>query len=113
MNKLSTKTLSEFQQLTRSHKAVCFYLSTPECNVCKVLKPKVIELLKIDFPQIHFCYIDINEAKEISGQLSVFSVPTILVYFEGKEMIRTSRNVHPEELREQIERYYNMIFKKV
>lgn len=110
MNNSSIKTLSDFQDLVQKHKAVCFYLSTPECNVCKVLKPKVIEMLKEDFPQIQFYYVDLNEAKEISGQLSVFSVPTILVYFEGKETIRTSRNVHFEELREQIDRYYKMIF---
>jgi len=96
-------------EITKSNKAVCFYLSTPECSVCKVLKPKVIEMIENDFPQIHFYYIDLNEAKEIRGQLSVFSVPTILFYFEGKEIIRTSRNVHLEELREQIERYYKMI----
>ena len=110
MDNVSIISLSEFLQLSENHKAVCFYLSTPECNVCKVLKPKVIEMLKSDFPQIRFYYIDLNEAKEISGQLSVFSVPTILVYFEGKETIRVSRNVHPEELREQIDRYYKMIF---
>jgi thioredoxin-like negative regulator of GroEL len=100
MNVLSIKTLSNFQNLTKEHAAVIFYLSTPECNVCKVLKPKVIEMLKNDFRQIHFYYIDLNEAKEISGQLSVLSVPTILVYFEGKEMIRVSRIIHLKELRE-------------
>ena len=78
--------------------------------MCKVLKPKVLEMIRKNFPEINFCYVDLNEAKEISGQLSVFSVPTILVYFEGKETIRVSRNVHLEELREQIERYYKMIF---
>ena len=110
MNNTPIKNLSEFQNISIRYKSVCLYLSTPECSVCKVLKPKVIEMLKDYFPQIHFCYVDLNEAKEISGQLSVFSVPTILVYFEGKETIRTSRNVHLEELREQIERYYKMIF---
>ena len=110
MNKLSIKTLSEFQQLTNKHKAVCFYLSTPDCKVCKTLKPKLIEMLIDNFPQIHFFYVDLTEAKEISGQLSVFSVPTILVYFEGKETIRTSRYVHLEELREKIERNYKIIF---
>ena len=99
-----------FTEITKSNRAVCFYLSTPECNVCKVLKPKVIEMLGADFPNIFFCYVDLNEAKEISGQLSIFSVPTILVYFEGKETIRASRNVHLEDLREQIDRYYKMIF---
>lgn len=99
-----------FLEITKSNKAVCFYLSTPECNVCKVLKPKVIDMIENNFAEIKFCYVDLHEAKEISGQLSVFSVPTILVYFEGKETIRVSRNVHLEELHEQIDRYYKMIF---
>ena len=99
-----------FLEITKSNKSVCFYLSTPECNVCKVLKPKVIDMIENDFAEIKFCYVDLNEAKEISGQLSVFSVPTILVYFEGKETIRASRNVHMEKLHDQIERYYKMIF---
>jgi thioredoxin 1 len=101
---------NDFVRIIKSNQAICFYLSTTECTVCKVLKPKIIEMLKDDFPQIHYCYVDLNEAKEIRGQLSVFSVPTILVYFEGKETIRVSRNVHLEELREQIERYYKIIF---
>ena len=67
-------------------------------------------MIKNNFPQLIFHYVDLNKAKEISGQLSVFSVPTILVYFEGKETIRASRNVHLEELREKIDRYYKLIF---
>ncbi|MFZ2322843.1 MAG: thioredoxin family protein [Ignavibacteriaceae bacterium] len=110
MNNLSSISFSDFQEYTKKHQAVCFYLSTPECNVCKVLKPKVIEMIENDFSRISFYYVDLNEAKEISGQLSVFSVPTILVYFEGRETIRVSRNVHLEELRGQINRYYQMIF---
>lgn len=110
MNIDSPKSLEEYLEIARSNVAVCFYLSTPECNVCKVLKPKVIEMIEIDFPEMNFCYVDLNKAKEISGQLSVFSVPTILMYFDSKETIRVSRNVHLEELREQIERYYKMIF---
>jgi len=106
----SPRSIDEFLNISKINTAVCFYLSTPECNVCKVLKPKVIEMIENDFPEIKYCYVDLNEAKEISGQLSIFSVPTILVYFEGKETIRVSRNVHLEELREQIERYYKMIF---
>jgi thioredoxin-like negative regulator of GroEL len=110
MNIESLTSFENFLEHTKSTKAVCFYLSTAECNVCKVLKPKVIEMIENDFPEMRFYYVDLNEAKEISGQLSVFSVPTILVYFEGKETIRVSRNVHIEELREQINRYYKIIF---
>jgi len=104
------KSFDDLIKLVEESPAVCFYLSTPECNVCKVLKPKVIEMLVKDFPKIEFHYVDLNEAKEISGQLSVFTVPTILIFFDGKEIIRASRNIHIEKLRELINRYYKMIF---
>lgn len=106
----TVKTFDELISLFVKSPAVCFYLSTPECNVCKVLKPKVIELIKNEFPLMQFHYVDLNEAKEIAGQLSVFTVPTILIFFDGKEIIRASRNIHIDELREQINRYYQMIF---
>lgn len=104
------KSFNDLIKLVEESPAVCFYLSTPECNVCKVLKPKVIEMLMKDFPKIEFHYVDLNEAKEIAGQLSVFAVPTILIFFDGKEIIRASRNIHIEKLRELINRYYKMIF---
>ena len=104
------KTHDELIKLTEKFPAVCFYLSTPQCNVCKVLKPKVIELIENEFPQLKFFYIDLNDAKEITGQLSVFTVPTILVFLDGKELIRTSRNISIEQLKEQIKRYYQLIF---
>jgi len=110
MSVTSVLSYDNFQELVKSKSAICFYLSTPDCNVCKVLKPKVIEMIERDFPRLDFYYIDLTEAKEISGQLSVFTVPTILIYFEGKETIRVSRNIHIDELRNQISRYYNMIF---
>jgi thioredoxin-like negative regulator of GroEL len=111
MENVTVKNYNDFLYLTEKFPAVCFYLSTPQCNVCKVLKPKVIELLKEDFPEITFQYVDLNEAKEVAGQLSVFAVPTILIFFGGKEMIRVSRNIHLAELKNQIERYYQIIFK--
>ncbi|MGQ9643510.1 MAG: thioredoxin family protein [Ignavibacterium sp.] len=110
MNNNTIKTHDELIKLTEKFTAVCFYLSTPQCNVCKVLKPKVIELIENEFPQLKFFYIDLNDAKEITGQLSVFTVPTILVFFDGKELIRTSRNISLEQLKEQIKRYYQLIF---
>lgn len=110
MKNNTIKTFDDLIKLTEIFPAVCFYLSTPQCNVCKVLKPKVIELIESEFSQINFFYVDLNVAKEIAGQLSVFAVPTILIFFDGKELIRTSRNISIEQLREQIKRYYQLIF---
>lgn len=99
-----------FKKFSDENPAVCFYMSTPQCNVCKVLKPKVMDLIKTKFTQIKFVYVDLNEAREIAGQLSVFAIPTIIIFFEGKEAIRVSRNISIEMLGEQIERYYQLMF---
>ncbi|MCB9013415.1 MAG: thioredoxin family protein [Bacteroidales bacterium] len=90
--------------------AAAFYFSAPHCNVCKVLKPKLQAMLEEDFPEFKLFYVDIEKSPVIAGQMRIFSIPTLLVYFGGKEFYRISRNISLEELRKTIERPYNMIF---
>lgn len=101
---------NKFSELIETYDSICFYLSTDYCNVCKILKPKIFELINTNFPKIHFCYIDLDKSKEISGQLSIFSIPTVLIYFDGKEIIRASRNISLDELTDKIDRYYKLKF---
>lgn len=100
----------EFDSFINQNLAAAVYFSTPNCNVCKVLKPKLIEFLNEEFPKINFAYVDCNIAEELAAQKSIFSVPTILFYFDGKEFIRKSRNINFTELHSEISRPYSMIF---
>jgi thioredoxin 1 len=104
------KTLEEFNKVIESNDAALFYFSHEQCNVCKVLKPKVANVLENDFPKIELFYCDTVKSPELAAQNSVFAVPTLLVYFGGRETIRKSRNVGIEELRKEIERPYQIIF---
>lgn len=104
------ETLIEFNQVVEATDAVLFYFSHEQCNVCKVLKPKVADLLENDFPKIELFYCDTVNSPELAAQNSVFTVPTLLIYFGGRETIRKSRNVGIEELRKEIERPYQIIF---
>lgn len=81
------------------------YVSQPQCNVCKVLLPKVEELLT-DFPKIQPVYIDTLTVPEAAGQLSVFSIPTVILFVEGKEYFRLVRTFGLGEIRDKIERVY-------
>jgi len=103
-------TIEELEKLLASEKAVTLYLSTQYCNVCKVLKPKVKEFLINEFPEIKFEYIDIEIDKEIAGKYSVFAVPTMIFFFEGKEAFRKSRYFSIAELYDALERPYSMLF---
>jgi thioredoxin-like negative regulator of GroEL len=104
------QSFAEFLKLRESEPALMGYFSTEACNVCKVLKPKVAELVKSEFPKIKMVYIKSDVFPEIAAQNQVFAAPTILVFFEGKEYIRKSRNIGIGELFQEIQRPYSMIF---
>ena len=102
--------LDEFESIKQNSNACMFYFSHKACGVCSVLKPKVEELIQTDFPLLQLYYVDINLSPEIAGQASVFTVPTLAVYFDSKELIRKSRNVGLRELAQAIERPYKLLF---
>ncbi len=84
------------------------YFSTPECNVCKSLLPKVKELIG-NYPELDFIYINTETYPRIAGQCLVFAVPTLIFFSRGKELKRFSRFVSITDLRNFIERY-RMLF---
>ena len=104
------KSFEEFLTLKESESALLAYFSTEICNVCKVLKPKVAELIETDFPQMKMVYVKSDKFPEIAAQNQIFAAPTILVFFDGREYIRKSRNIGIGELQSEIERPYSMLF---
>lgn len=106
---IEIQSLEEFNRLKQEEPALLGYFSTDACNVCKVLKPKVEELIQEEFPQVKLAYIKSDILPDVAGQHQVFAAPTILVFFDGRETIRKSRNIGIDELRRDIERPYSMI----
>ena len=103
-------TLAELQDYIAAETAVLVYFSTPQCNVCKVLKPKVVELLEQRYPKMGFVYSDVATDAETAAQLGVLTVPTLIVYFDGRETDRFVRTFGIGELEEAIARPYEMLF---
>jgi len=104
------KSFEELNSKINSEEAVLVYFSHEECNVCKVLKPKVADLVKEQFPKLKMIYSDTVKIPEAAGQNRVFAVPTILLFLDGKEYVRASRNISVDELQRQIQRPYGMMF---
>ena len=53
--------------------------------------------------------IDISQTPDISAYYSVFTVPTVLIFFEGREFLRKSRNMSVAEITDAIRRPYNLM----
>jgi thioredoxin-like negative regulator of GroEL len=99
----------EFEEL-KQKEGILFYFSHDECNVCKVLKPKIHDMLSDHFPGVEMYYVNVKELPAVAGQEAVFAVPTIAVLFDGREFIRKSRNIGLQELHQQIQRPYSLLF---
>jgi len=104
--------LGQLQNLLKKEKALVVYFSHEQCNVCKVLKPKVAQMLKKHFPKVKMVYADTMKSPEIAGQNRIFAVPTIVGFIEGKEYFRKSRSIGINELAQIIERPYQMLFEE-
>ena len=107
---LEIQSFEEFLKLKDTEPALLAYFSTEACNVCKVLKPKVAELIQTEYSKIKLIYIKSDKLPEVAAQNQVFAAPTILVFLEGREYIRKSRNIGIGELGREIERPYSMMF---
>jgi thioredoxin-like negative regulator of GroEL len=101
--------LDELQELLSKEVGVLIYFSTPTCNVCHALKPKIASEFKNNFPKIKQVFIDSSLTPEIPAYFNIFSVPTILVFLDGREFARESRNVSVPVLVSNIQRVYKIL----
>ena len=100
----------EIQNLIKAQTFVLLYFYNDNCAPCKVLRPKVQKMVMKDFPNMEFCLINAEQYPATSAEYGVFASPTLLLYIQGKEYIRESKNISVSELQNKIERYYNMVF---
>ncbi|PLX14411.1 MAG: thioredoxin [Marinilabiliales bacterium] len=96
--------LAEIKEVIETEKIVLFYFTGENCNVCKSLRPKVLESLQ-KMPEIKSYLVNLEKSPAIAGHFTIFSIPGILVFVEGKESIRAIRNISVVELENKLQRY--------
>ena len=90
--------------------AVLLYFTSTECNVCKVLLPKVEQMIKNEFPEFTIHKINADDNRSLAASFEIFTIPVILIYFEGKEFYRKVRNISIVELEGEISHPYHLLF---
>jgi len=95
-------------ELIETSDACMLYIGGAHCSVCKTLYPKLIDSFEKEFPKMLKIRIEMEDEKEFVASLQVFTIPTIIVYFEGKEFFRKSRNLSVEAFVEEVKRPYHL-----
>ncbi len=101
--------LEQLQTTIREEVGVLLYFSGENCNVCHALRPKFKETFEKEFPQLKQIYLDAHENAKISAHFQVFSVPTMIVFMDGREFAREGRSVSLHQLTQQLKRPYVMM----
>jgi thioredoxin-like negative regulator of GroEL len=100
----------ELEEQIKSNEALMVYFSGIDCGVCEVLKPKVKEMMEQNFPKIKQVFVNAHENQECAANFNVFTIPTVLVFLDGKEFIRKSRNLSIPAFKEELQRPYDLFF---
>jgi thioredoxin-like negative regulator of GroEL len=100
----------DIQKAVAEADAAVLYATTTDCSVCKVLKPKVREMLGERYPKITFLETEIDVDPEVGRAYEVFAVPTVIGFFQGKEHLRKVRVFGLEELADALARPYEILF---
>ena len=66
---------------------------TEGCGVCNAVKDMLFKI-KDDYKNVKFYEIYIEDVPLFQGQYLVFTVPTVLIMYQGKEVLRESRFVN-------------------
>jgi thioredoxin-like negative regulator of GroEL len=104
------ETLEQMDAIIQNETALILYFYNDHCAPCISLRPKVIRMVDEDFPEMKLAFINSETYPELPAKFNVFSNPTILLFFEGKEYRRESKYISIPQLMEEIARPYSLIF---
>lgn len=82
-------------------KPFVLFFQTEACGVCHAIAPRLMEMLeKYD---IELIIVDAIKHPSIAGQHQVFTVPTIIIWAENREVLRESRFVNFSKIERALE----------
>ena len=97
----------EFKKFTLEKGIRLVYLSTNSCFACAVLKPKIKELIN-KYPNGKIIEVKAEENLNVVSQLSIFIFPAIILYIDGKEILREAKYISVVKLEEIMDRYFSL-----
>lgn len=100
--------LKEIENFIDEHELAFLYISRTNCSVCHALKPKVERLIE-GYPKITAGHIIADDVEAVAGRFSIFTVPVLLLFWNGKEYLREARIVHMDLLKEKLDRIYGNV----
>lgn len=99
------KNMKEWEIISKQD-TVLVIVKGHRCPVCKPISEK-LENFMASYPTIPYYEIYGEDVLEFSGQYLIFTVPTIVIFYQGKEVLRESRFVNFDKIEKQLNNILN------
>lgn len=100
--------LEEIKEIIETNEMVLAYFTSTDCNMCKDLFPKVEAMLN-NFVNVTGLRGEVDQTLTIMGAYNVLTVPTMILFVQGKETLRMSRQINLQEFNQTIQRYDQLL----
>ncbi|MVP00635.1 thioredoxin family protein [Paenibacillus lutrae] len=96
--------LNEVKQVVREKPLVLMVIKTGQCGVCESVQAKVAVMLE-SHADIMGIYVYMEDAPDAASEYLALAAPTVLLFYEGKEVYRAARFVRFDELEYVLAQY--------
>lgn len=87
-------------EVLESDKPVLLDFWASWCNPCRMVLP-IVEELAQERQDIKVCKINVDEEPELASRFHIMSIPTLVVFSDGKELTRAT-GARPREAIEEL-----------
>ena len=90
--------MSSFNEIINSENPVLVDFFAEWCGPCKAMKPILEELKGIKGEKVRIVKVDVDKHKEITAYYQIQSVPTLMIFKDGKQLWRQSGVMRANDL---------------
>lgn len=82
--------MENFNELIQSPKPVLIDFYAEWCTPCKMMKPRLLEVAEVIEENAKIITVDVDKEKKLAERFRIQSVPTLIIFKDGKQLWRQS-----------------------
>ncbi len=98
--------MNNFNELISGSKPVLVDFFATWCGPCKMMHPILEELKEKIGDKATIIKIDVDQSQDVASQYSIQSVPTLMIFKNGKVEWRQAGVHSAADLQKELEKYY-------
>ena len=97
--------MEKFNELIQSTKPVLVDFYAEWCGPCQIMKPRILDVAERMGDDVKVILIDIDKEKKLAERFRIQSVPTLIIFKNGKQQWRQSGVISAHALIQFLKEY--------